>query len=181
MDSPVWRLIHALSTMTDETGNKISIKNFYDDVADPPAHEKRLIAQLAKTFDPRPVKELNKVSRFSVNETNRAKLLKAYFHGTTLNIDGIWGGYIGPGSKTVLPHKVTAKLDAYGWAQTDLKSDIAQAVIKACRSFGYEPELWPRIGGSAPFYLFTEVLKIPFAEGVLGHGGRAHSPDEYIV
>jgi len=215
IDSPLWRMIHALATMTDKTGNKILIKHFYDDVIEPPPQEKRLIAQLAKTFDPKPVKELNKVSKFSVDERDKKKLLKAYFHGTTLNIDGIWGGYIGPGSKTVLPHKVTAKLDvrlvpnqkpekilklirkhlddhgysdikittldAYGWAQTDLHSDVVQAVIKACRAFGYEPELWPRIGGSAPFYLFTEVLKIPFAEGVLGHGGRAHSPDEYIV
>lgn len=215
LDSPVWRMIQALATMTDETGNEILIKHFYDDVAEPPAQEQKLIDQLVKTFDPKSVKELNKVSKFSVDERDKKKLLKTYFHGTTLNIDGIWGGYIGPGSKTVLPHKVTAKLDvrlvphqkpekilklirkhlddhgysdikittldAYGWAQTDLKSDVVQAVIKACRSFDYEPELWPRIGGSAPFYLFTEVLKIPFAEGVLGHGGRAHSPDEYIV
>ena len=32
--------------------------------------------------------------------------------GTTLNIDGIWGGYTGAGVKTILPHKATAKLDS---------------------------------------------------------------------
>ena len=38
--------------------------------------------------------------------------MRRYFFTPTLNLDGIWGGYIGPGSKTVLPHKATAKLDA---------------------------------------------------------------------
>ena len=30
-------------------------------------------------------------------------------------------------------------------------------------------------------YLFTEVLDIPTAFGGLGHGGRAHSPNEYVT
>ena len=29
----------------------------------------------------------------------------------TLNIDGIWAGYTGPATKTVLPHKAFAKID----------------------------------------------------------------------
>ena len=35
------------------------------------------------------------------------------------------------------------------------------------------------IGGSAPFYLFTDELRLPIVIGGLGHGGRAHSPNEY--
>ncbi len=201
--------------MTDETGNHITIEGFYDDVSEPSLEEKALIEKLVETFDARPIKEVNRVSRFSVDESDKEKLLRTYLYGTTLNIDGIWGGYTGPGSKTVLPHKVTVKMDirlvphqkpekmlklvrahldghgyrdiqiramdAYGWAQTDFKAPVVQSVIRACRDLGHEPEIWPRIGGSAPFYLFTEVLKIPFTMGVLGHGGRAHSPDEYIV
>ena len=54
-------------------------------------------------------------------------------------------------------------------------------MIKTCRSFGYEPEVWPHLAGSAPFYLFSQVLNIPYVMGALGHGARAHSPDEYIV
>jgi acetylornithine deacetylase/succinyl-diaminopimelate desuccinylase-like protein len=215
MDSPVWRLIHALSTMTDETGNRIAIEGFYDDISQPPPEEEALLRRLARTFDPRSVKGMNKVSRFRVDEEDKQELLRTYLYGTTLNIDGIWGGYTGAGSKTVLPHKVTVKMDirlvphqkpetmlklmrahldqhgyqditiramdAYGWAQTPPAAPIVQAVIRACRDFDREPEVWPRIGGSAPFYLFSEVLKIPFTMGVLGHGGRAHSPDEYIV
>jgi acetylornithine deacetylase/succinyl-diaminopimelate desuccinylase-like protein len=215
VDSPAWRLIQALASMTDETGNRIAIEGFYDDVSQPSPQEEALLKELVETFDPQAVKEMSKISRFSVDEEDREKLLRAYLYGTTLNVDGIWGGYTGPGSKTVLPHKVTAKLDirlvphqspervlklvrehldqhgysdiqmaildAYPWAQTDPQALVVQAVIQACRDFGCRPELWPRIGGSAPFYLFSRELGIPFTMGVLGHGGRAHSPDEYIV
>jgi len=31
---------------------------------------------------------------------------------TTLNIDGIWAGYTGPGTATILPEKATVKIDA---------------------------------------------------------------------
>jgi acetylornithine deacetylase/succinyl-diaminopimelate desuccinylase-like protein len=54
-------------------------------------------------------------------------------------------------------------------------------MIRSLRSFGHEPEVWPNIAGSAPFYLFNRVLNQPFAMGGLGHGGRAHSPNEFAT
>jgi acetylornithine deacetylase/succinyl-diaminopimelate desuccinylase-like protein len=72
--------------------------------------------------------------------------------------------------------------DAYPPAKTGLAGNPAtQALVKTYRDLGYEPEIWPHLAGSAPFYLFTEVLKIPTAMGGLGHGGRAHSPNEYVT
>ena len=38
-----------------------------------------------------------------------------------------------------------------------------------------------RIAGSAPHYLFTRELKLPLLMFGLGHGGGAHSKDEYLV
>jgi acetylornithine deacetylase/succinyl-diaminopimelate desuccinylase-like protein len=35
-----------------------------------------------------------------------------YLYDPTLNVDGIWGGYTEAGVKTILPHKVTAKMDS---------------------------------------------------------------------
>ena len=40
VDSPVWRLVHALSTLTERDGNTIAVKGFYDDVM-PPSEEER--------------------------------------------------------------------------------------------------------------------------------------------
>jgi hypothetical protein len=49
------------------------------------------------------------------------------------------------------------------------------------RARGIEPMVFPHMGGSAPMYLYTKWLGLPHVSGGLGHGGRAHAPDEYYV
>jgi hypothetical protein len=39
----------------------------------------------------------------------------------------------------------------------------------------------PRLAGSAPYYVFTDRLKLPMVAGAVGHGSGAHAPDEYMV
>ena len=216
VDSPVWRMIRALSTMTSKDGNKILIDKWYENVKPPSREDLELVDRLAKTFDEQTVKDMIKVERF-IDNLHGKKLLLKYLYSTTLNVDGIWGGYTGPGTKTVLPYKVTVKMDVrlvpnqrpsealpkirrhldrmgykdifirkleagYSWAKTSVKEPLAQAAIQAYRSFGCEPEVWPHMGGSAPFYLFNQgPLYLPFVGGGLGHGGMAHSPNEYFV
>lgn len=71
--------------------------------------------------------------------------------------------------------------DTYKWAKTAIDTPVVQALLRAYADFGIQPEVWPHLGGSAPFYLFTDELKLPFAFGGLGHGGRVHSPNEYAT
>ena len=72
--------------------------------------------------------------------------------------------------------------DAYPPGKAGLAGNpAAESLVAAYRELGYEPEIWPTLAGSAPFYLFTETLNIPVAFGGLGHGGRAHSPNEYVT
>jgi acetylornithine deacetylase/succinyl-diaminopimelate desuccinylase-like protein len=111
VDSPVWRMIHALATMTSEDGNRVLIDGWYDNVKPPSKKDLELVNKLTKTFDEETVKHEMKAKRF-MNDLHGKELLLQYLYSTTLNIDGIWGGYTGPGSKTVLPHKVTVKIDA---------------------------------------------------------------------
>jgi len=215
VDSPAWRLIHALATMTSEDGNKILIDGWYDNVEPPSKEDLELIDKLAETLDEQTIKHEMRVNRF-INDLHGKELLMQYLYSTTLNIDGIWGGYTGPGSKTVLPYKVTVKLDTrlvpnqsskevipkirkhldkhgytdikirsldpYEWSKTSVKEPIVKAVIQAYRKLGYEPEIWPHHASSVPYHLFNRgPLHLPFCDGGLGHGGRAHSPDEYFV
>ena len=35
--------------------------------------------------------------------------------------------------------------------------------------------------GSAPLYLFDQVLGVPWGSAGLGHGGKAHAPNEFAV
>jgi len=112
VDSPVWRMIKALSTMVSEDGNQILIDGFYDEVLPPGPKDRRLLDELAKAFHPSQMKiEIGEVDQFIGGTTDMRAMLERYLYQTTLNIDGIWGGYIYPGSKTVLPHRVQVKID----------------------------------------------------------------------
>ncbi len=71
--------------------------------------------------------------------------------------------------------------DMYKWSKTSVNSAPARAIMETYRTLGHEPEIWPHLAGSAPFYLFTDVLNIPVVLGGLGHGGRVHSPNEYAT
>jgi acetylornithine deacetylase/succinyl-diaminopimelate desuccinylase-like protein len=71
--------------------------------------------------------------------------------------------------------------EGYPPAKTSVNEPVVQALIRVMRLLGHEPEIWPHLAGSAPFYLFRRVLNQPFATGGLGHGGRPHSPNEYAT
>src|SRR5438045_7806577 len=47
----------------------------------------------------------------------------------TVNIEGLVGGYTGPGGKTILPHRAVAKIDMR--LVPDMKKDDAVAALKA--------------------------------------------------
>lgn len=225
VDSPAWRLVQALSTMTDPTHpDRVTIDGFYDNVSPPTEEELELVERLAPRYDEASVKEVAQVDRFIDDAHGKDALMKFLF-SSTLNIQGINGGYIGPDFKTSLPHRVRAKLECrlvpnqtygeilekvrqhldrrgYGdvkivavrggksvadarsheWARTSPRSPFVQAVVRAYQKHGHEPTLWPTGGGSAPWHVFTKrPLRIPLIPLGLNHGGRAHSPDEYLV
>jgi acetylornithine deacetylase/succinyl-diaminopimelate desuccinylase-like protein len=107
--SPVWRLIHALSSLTDNKEN-ITIPDFYDTVASPSQQDVQLLAKLAETFDERAF--LREMRSYSFKyDRHGADLLTKGLYSPTLNIDGFHAGYGGPGTKTVLPRRATAKID----------------------------------------------------------------------
>jgi hypothetical protein len=50
------------------------------------------------------------------------------------------------------------------------------------QSYGIDPMLMPRSGGSWPGSVFTDApLKLPAGHFGLGVGERAHAPDEYCL
>jgi len=215
IDSPAWRLVHALASMTGTDGNTIRVEGLDAGLQPPSEDDAQLVADLATTFDPDVIRQQNRVERF-IDDLEGEALLRRFLFSTTLNIDGIFGGYMGEGTKTVLPHRATAKMDirlvpeqtpegvvralrahlerhgfsdiavrihdAYPWSKTSLGSPIAQAVLDAYRAAGVPHEIWPHAGGSLPMYLFTgPPLSKAAVSGGLGHGARAHAPDEYMV
>ena len=71
--------------------------------------------------------------------------------------------------------------NAYPASKTDLEEPVVQALIAACRRHSDRVTVFPIHAGAAPLYLFSDIIGIPFAFGGLGHGGRPHAPDEYVM
>ncbi len=105
--NPITILARMIASCHDEN-NHITIPGFYDDVLPAPAEERKLLAQAP--FDEKAyqsdlgVKALWGEKGFSTNERTGIR--------PTLELNGIWGGYTGEGSKTVLPAKAHAKISA---------------------------------------------------------------------
>lgn len=103
--NPINILSKMIASMHDEN-NHITIPGFYDNVLDVSAADR---AEMAKTpFD---VEEYKK--DLDVNDTWGEKGFSSIERTgirPTLDVNGIWGGYIGEGAKTVLPSKAFAKI-----------------------------------------------------------------------
>ncbi|HJR58553.1 MAG TPA: M20/M25/M40 family metallo-hydrolase [Vicinamibacterales bacterium] len=73
------------------------------------------------------------------------------------------------------------KISGYAPAQTSVETPIVHAAISVFNKYGVTPSVAPRLAGSAPYYIFTDRLKLPMVMGALGHGAGAHAPNEYMV
>ena len=103
--NPINILSSMISSLHDENG-KINIPGFYDHVLDV-SNEERM--EMAKApFDLEHYKtdlEVNAVHGEESYTTNERTSIRP-----SLDVNGIWGGYIGEGAKTVLPSKAFAKI-----------------------------------------------------------------------
>lgn len=103
--NPINTLCEMLAQMVDPDG-RITIPHFYDDVEEVPAAERDMIAHIP--FDEEKykkaigVKALKGEIGYSTLERNSCR--------PSFDVCGIWGGYTGEGSKTVLPSKAYAKV-----------------------------------------------------------------------
>jgi acetylornithine deacetylase/succinyl-diaminopimelate desuccinylase-like protein len=105
--NPITILAKMIASCHDEN-NHITIPGFYDDVVELSSTERKKMAALP--FDIEEFKKdltINEVwgeKGFTTNERTGIR--------PTLEVNGIWGGYTGEGSKTVLPSKAYAKISA---------------------------------------------------------------------
>lgn len=107
--SPVWRLIHALGSLTNRKEN-IKIKGLNEAMAPPNKTDLKLLKNLSKTFDEKAFLKEMKSLCFKYDRSG-IPLLKKGLYSPIININGIKAGYTGSGTKTVLPRKATAKID----------------------------------------------------------------------
>jgi acetylornithine deacetylase/succinyl-diaminopimelate desuccinylase-like protein len=103
-----WRLVEALNTLHDPSG-QIRIPGFYSAVRPPTETEQRLMARFP--MDVESFRQSWKVEHLLGPSEDAVALTEHLLYSPTCNICGMWSGYTGPGSKTVLPATASAKLD----------------------------------------------------------------------
>jgi acetylornithine deacetylase/succinyl-diaminopimelate desuccinylase-like protein len=106
--SAPWRLVHALSTLSDPDGS-VLIEGFHDAVVAPTPLELEAIEQQGDVAEEEVRKALG-VDTFIGGATGTVLRTRASF-SPTCNIAGLASGYSGPGIKTVLPGAASAWLD----------------------------------------------------------------------
>ncbi|MGH2498436.1 MAG: M20/M25/M40 family metallo-hydrolase [Ktedonobacteraceae bacterium] len=104
--NPLWTLVHLLASMKNERG-EITIDGFYEHVQPMNELERQALANLP--LDVEEVKRSLDLQR--LDEPQERHYFERLSAWPTLTINGIHGGYGGPGSKTVLPHEAVAKCD----------------------------------------------------------------------
>jgi acetylornithine deacetylase/succinyl-diaminopimelate desuccinylase-like protein len=135
VDSPSWHLIKALSTLVSEDGNTITIDNYPS--PRPLSNEERaMIADASKRRSEEKSKKQLSVEHW-IDDLPWQQANERLVSQPTVNIEGLVGGYTGPGGKTILPHRAAAKLDLR--LVPDMKRDDAVAALKshlAAHGFG---------------------------------------------
>ena len=128
VDSPAWHLVQALATLVSADGNDPAIDGFADRARPLSSDERAMIAAAARRLDESAAKRLLGVERW-VRDANWTEALELLMSRPTVNIEGLVGGYTGPGGKTILPHRAVAKLDLR--LVPDMTAAEALAALKA--------------------------------------------------
>lgn len=110
VDSPSWHLIQALNTLIEKDGHTPAVAGFFDKAKPLTTAQKRMIADFAARVSEDARKKSLGVDHW-VRDVKWVDSLELLASRPTINIEGLVGGYTGPGGKTVLPHRAVAKID----------------------------------------------------------------------
>lgn len=103
--NPINVLCQMIASLHDENRH-ITVDGFYDDVLELSMAEREVLAR--RPFNEENYKEYLEIGGV-MGEANYSTTERTSIR-PTLDVNGIWGGYIGEGAKTVLPSKASAKI-----------------------------------------------------------------------
>jgi acetylornithine deacetylase/succinyl-diaminopimelate desuccinylase-like protein len=110
VDSPSWHLVQALNTLIEKDGHTPAVEGFFEKVKPLTPQQKKMIEEYAARASEQTQKKTLGVEHW-VHDANWVDALMLLESQPTINIEGLVGGYTGPGGKTVLPHRAVAKID----------------------------------------------------------------------
>jgi len=110
VDSPSWHLVQALNTLVEKDGHTPAVEGFFEHVKPLSDAQRQMVLTYAATVPERTEQGEFGVEHW-VHDLSWQDSLVALYSQPTINIEGLVGGYTGPGGKTVLPHRAVAKID----------------------------------------------------------------------
>ena len=152
LDSPAWHLVQALNTLIAADGHTPAIEGFAAKARPISAAEKAMVREGGQRQSEAVAKSLLSAEHW-VHNVDFREALELLVSRPTVNIEGLVGGYTGPGGKTILPHRAVAKLDlrlvpdmTAAGALASLKAHLAKrgfADIEVNMTGGYDPTSSP--------------------------------------
>lgn len=142
--NPVNILCQMIAALHDER-NRIAIRGFYDKVESLSQEERKKLNEapfnLEEFKQDLGIKDVWGEEGFTTDERTGIR--------PTLDVNGIWGGYIGEGAKTVLPSKAVAKI-SMRLVPNQSSAEITELFSRHFKSLapaGVEVEVRPHHGG----------------------------------
>jgi acetylornithine deacetylase/succinyl-diaminopimelate desuccinylase-like protein len=208
ISSPAWSLVRALTALEDAVGRN-TIDGLRS-VPVPP-EDKELLDALAQDFDPAAYLEESGALAYSGPDDARSVLKALMYEPVLnlngFSSGSVTGKTIVPHkARAALDLRIPYRTDVESVvadierivalaapevvvegvqlcppSRTAADSPVARAMVESQRDVGPPPQVWPSAPWWAPFYLFEQVLEVPFASGGAGHAGRAHAADEYAT
>ncbi|HEY69484.1 MAG TPA: M20/M25/M40 family metallo-hydrolase [Anaerolineae bacterium] len=141
-----WRLVWALRSIKG-SDEYIRVSGFYDGVRPPTERDLEYLAKLPESSHD--LKKTYGVRRFIKGLEDGIELRKEAIFSPTCTICGLTAGYQGPGSKTVLPAKASAKVDFRLIPDQD-PEEVAELVRAHLDDEGFDDVQIEYLGGERP-------------------------------
>ena len=164
----VMNTLHAMAHLVDSlhtSDGRVAVEGFYDDVLDVPPAERAEISALP--FDEPAYREELGVSEL-FGEPGFSTLERQWIR-PTLDVNGMWGGYEGPGSKTVLPAEAGAKITCR-LVPDQIPEDIIDKVVRhllARPPHGVSIEVLPETHAARPYRIPSDHIGLRVAGSAL--------------
>lgn len=157
--NPAIELCRLVASMIDENG-RVLIPHFYDDVVPPTEYESRIIDELE--FDPAALCRIYGTKRLEKND--KQSYYRQMMFSPTLTINGMGGGYTGPGHKTCVPRSAFVRFDVRLVLHMDAEKVAAQ-IEEFVHTFN--PEIVVKFE-SNPMLPARTSAELPVCQAVIG-------------
>jgi acetylornithine deacetylase/succinyl-diaminopimelate desuccinylase-like protein len=133
--SAAWRMVNILASLKDKN-DKVLIPGFYDKVK-PPTPLQRKYLEESPWDDDEQKEALGIVGKPFLGNVSGTDALEKLLFTPTCNICSLVSGYLGSGTKTVLPHKASAKLD-FRLVSDQTPDEIFKLLVEHLNRQGFE-------------------------------------------